>query len=81
MNYKEKLPHLKDLAEILLNTPSSAAFIERYYTLCGNVCKTKCGNMCKDQIIKRFFRILSSSSSLKLDIFKFKIQVRGPVRV
>jgi hypothetical protein len=29
MNYKEKLPHLKDLAEILLNTPSSAAFIER----------------------------------------------------
>jgi hypothetical protein len=53
MNNKEKLPHLKDLAEILLNIPSSAAFIERYYSLCGNVCKTKCGNMGKDQIIKR----------------------------
>ena len=53
MNYKEKLPHLKDLAEILLNIPSSAAFIERYYSLWGNVCKTKCGNMGKDQIIKR----------------------------
>ena len=55
MNNKEKLPHLKDLAEILLNIPSSAAFIERYYSLCGNICKTKSGNMCmgKKQIMKR----------------------------
>ena len=34
-----------DLAEVLLNIPSAAAFIERYYSFCGNICKTKSGNM------------------------------------
>lgn len=53
MKNKIVLPYLKALAENLLNIPSSAAYIERYYSLCGNVCKTKCGNMGKNQIITR----------------------------
>ena len=53
MKNKTKLPHLKDLAEVLLNIPSAAAFIERYYSLFGNICKTKSGNMGKNQIMER----------------------------
>ena len=50
---KSKFPYLKKLAEILLNIPSSSAFIERYYSLCGIVCKQRCGNMTNKQIINR----------------------------
>ena len=53
MKNKTKLPHLKDLAGVLINIPSAAAFIERYYSLCGNICETKSGNMGKKQIMKR----------------------------
>ena len=50
---KSKFPFLKNLAEILLNIPSSSAFIERYYSLCGIICKQRCGNMTSKQIIER----------------------------
>jgi hypothetical protein len=41
------------LALILLNILSSAAYIERFYSLSGNICKTKSGNMGKNLIITR----------------------------
>jgi hypothetical protein len=49
---KSKFLFLKNLAEILLNIPSSSAFIERYYS-CGIICKQRCGNITSKQIIER----------------------------
>ena len=48
-----KFPFLRKLALILLNVPASSAFIERYYSICGNVCKKRCGNFSPDTIIYR----------------------------
>jgi hypothetical protein len=46
-----QFPTLYKLALILYNVPSSSAFIERFYSICGNVCKTKCGNFSSEKII------------------------------
>ena len=51
----KELPTLSRLAFILLNIPSSSAFIERFYSICGNVCKRECGNMTPETIIQRSF--------------------------
>jgi len=48
-----KFPFLRRLALILYNVPSSSAFIERFYSICGHVCKTKSGNYNLDTIIQR----------------------------
>lgn len=49
----KEMPILKKLAVILLNIPSSSAYIERFYSICGLVCKTNCGNMSSSTIIQR----------------------------
>jgi hypothetical protein len=33
--------------------PAAAAFIERFYSVCGNVCKTKSVNFSSETIIQR----------------------------
>ena len=53
-NIKE-FPLLSELALILLNIPASSAFIERFYSICGNVCKPRAGNMTPKLIIERSF--------------------------
>ena len=50
---KQKFPLLFDLALILYNIPASSAFIERFYSLSGNVCKNRNGNMDPETIIAR----------------------------
>ena len=52
---KKLMPKLSELALILFNIPASADFIERYYSLCGNICKNRCGNMTPQVIIQRSF--------------------------
>ncbi|CAF0945758.1 unnamed protein product, partial [Brachionus calyciflorus] len=47
------MPNLKKLACLLHNMPSSSAFIERFYSICGGVCKKNSGNMAPNTIIKR----------------------------
>jgi hypothetical protein len=37
----------------LLNIPASSAFIERFFSLCGAICKSRCGNMTAQTIINR----------------------------
>ena len=49
----EKFPILRRIAVILYNIPSSSAFIERFYSICGNVCKVRSGNINSDTIIYR----------------------------
>ena len=51
--HKTSLPILFELANILLNIPSSSAFVERYFSMCGVVCKQRAGNMDPDLIITR----------------------------
>jgi len=46
---------MSEVALILFNIPSSTAFIERFYSLCGNVCKNKSGNMTARTISQRSF--------------------------
>jgi hypothetical protein len=41
----EKLPHLKELAIILNKRPSSRAYIERYFSICGFFCTKRSGNL------------------------------------
>ena len=50
---KSKMPYLAKLATILINIPSSSAFIERFYSLTGNVCQVRAGNMNTSTIVKR----------------------------
>ena len=38
---------------ILYNIPASSAFIERFHSLSGNVCKNRDGNMNSETIIAR----------------------------
>jgi hypothetical protein len=47
------LPHLSKLYTILSNIPSSSAFIERFFSVCGIVCKKRSLAMLDDLIIKR----------------------------
>ena len=65
---KEKFPMLSELALILWNIPSSAAFIERFYSLSGNVCKTRAGNMTPKTISQRSFLKANTKILRKLTI-------------
>ena len=49
----DKFPQISRLAAILFNIPSSSAYIERFYSIAGNVCKQRCGNMSSETIIYR----------------------------
>jgi hypothetical protein len=50
---ESKLTHLKKLALMLLNIPSSAAYIERQFSIAGAICSQRRGNMKSEQIITR----------------------------
>ena len=49
----KQLPHLSKIALILLNIPSSSAYIERHFSLSGAICSQRRGNMSADLIITR----------------------------
>ena len=51
--YQVRLPNLSKLALILLNIPASSAFVERFFSICGVVCRTRAGNMSPKMIISR----------------------------
>jgi hypothetical protein len=50
---KNRFPYLSEAAMQLLNIPASSAFIERFFSLCGAICKSRCGNMTAQTIINR----------------------------
>ena len=52
---KKKLPNLFNAACFLLTVPASSAFVERFFSICGVICKKRCGNMSADLTIKRSF--------------------------
>jgi hypothetical protein len=47
------LPNLKKLWHIINNIPSSSAFIERFFSICGVICDVRSGAMKDDLIQKR----------------------------
>ncbi len=51
-NAKE-LKNLRSLALKLLNIPSSAAYIERHYSLCGVICDQRNRKMSSNMIVTR----------------------------
>ena len=51
--YKTQMPRLSRLALVLLNINVSSAFIERFFSICGIICKKQSGNMSDDMIITR----------------------------
>ena len=53
LNNQTKFPTLYRLALILYNIPASSAYIERFYSICGNVCTNRSGNMTPETIINR----------------------------
>ena len=66
----KKLKFLNDLALVLWNIPSSSAYIERFYSICGNVCKTRAGNMTPTTICQRSFLKANSKVLNKLCLKK-----------
>ena len=48
-----RFPHLSKLVRVLLNIPSSSAFIERFFNICGVICKKRSMQMKDDLIINR----------------------------
>ena len=40
---------------LLLNIPSSRAFIERFFSICGAICNKRSGNYSDDMIILKSF--------------------------
>ena len=55
LKYRKRLPNLFKIAMQLLSIPSSSAFIERFFSICGVICKKRCGNMSDATIISRSF--------------------------
>ena len=51
--YNFKFPHMSKLALLLSTIQSSSAFIERFFSVCGVVCKPRASNMKDDLIISR----------------------------
>ena len=49
-NHERLLPELYKLATILLNIQSSSAFVERFFSICGIICKKRASNM-KNELI------------------------------
>ena len=52
---RKTLPSLYKLAQRLLTIPASSAFIERFFSVCGVICKKRCGNMSDELKIMRSF--------------------------
>ena len=53
MKHSIKFPHMSKLALLLSTIQSTSAFIERFFSVCGDVCKPRASNMKDDLIIKR----------------------------
>ena len=53
LKHQLKYPSLFQLSLILCNIPASSAFIERFYSLSGNVCKSRSGNLSAETIIAK----------------------------
>jgi hypothetical protein len=53
LHNEKKLPTLTKLSLILYNIPASSAYIERFYSICGNICKSRAGNMSAQTIITK----------------------------
>ena len=68
LKHKSQLPMLCELALVLYNIPSASAFIERFYSLSGNVCKTRAGNMTAKTIVQRSFLKANSKILNKITI-------------
>jgi hypothetical protein len=51
--HERLLPQVYKLAIILCNIQSSSAFIERFFSICGVVCKKRAANMNNKLIIMR----------------------------
>jgi hypothetical protein len=51
--YESKFKLLSQLALILLNIPSSSAFIERFFSICGVICNKRSLNIGDDLLITR----------------------------
>lgn len=62
--HQDSMPRLSRLAITLSNINASSAFIERFFSICGIICKKQRGNMNDDMIITR--SILKSN----IDILK-----------
>ena len=52
---KKTLPLLFELTLILLNIPSSSAYVERFFSICGVVNRKRAGNMSDETLINRSF--------------------------
>jgi hypothetical protein len=50
---EKKLPSLTKLSLILYNNPASSAYIVRFYSVCGNICKNRAGKMSAQTIITK----------------------------
>lgn len=50
---RAQLPNMAKLANILLNIPASSAFVERFFSICGVVCKARSMSMTDELIIMR----------------------------
>jgi len=55
LNNKKELPNLFKLALLLLNIPSSSAYVERFFSICGIVNRKRAGNMADETLITRAF--------------------------
>ena len=53
LKHKQQFPKLFQLALILSNVPTSTAFIERFFSICGVICKKRMMNMDDDLLIAR----------------------------
>jgi len=53
INQSNKLPNLANLALILLNIQCSSSCIERFFSICGVVCKKHSSNQNDDLVITR----------------------------
>ena len=51
-NWSE-FPNLYELAAVLFNIPASSSYAERFFSVCGYVCKTRSGNENGETIILR----------------------------
>ena len=61
-HHSKEMPLIKELSFILLNIPSSSAFIERFFSVCGIVNRQRAGNMSDSTLINRSF--LKTNSNL-----------------
>ena len=50
VQHSKRFPCVKQLAIVINNIPSSSAYIERYFSICGFVCSPRRANM-KDDLM------------------------------